>query len=164
MKKWARAIAWGLEWASRQLFKAAGWVLVLYCFMIGGDIAYRLVANRSIPGVFEIGGVMLLLLICLSFAYIELEHKHVVVDILSSHFRGKLAQISQLLNSLFQVGFFLAMGWFSWLNCLRAWVCHDMGVGMVPVPQVIPWGGLTLTSFLVVAVLIMGFVRSVARN
>ncbi|MBI4185280.1 MAG: TRAP transporter small permease [Proteobacteria bacterium] len=152
---------WG---AVLRAFAAVNGVVILFlAVMISTDVLVRWIAGRPIIGVFEISRVLFVPVIFMVLALVQFADRHVKVDLLVSHLKGRRAVAVRVLDQAMALVFFtilLVTGWRDWVEAIER---NYVGMGRLEIPQAIPIGFVVFGVFLMVVTLVLLILKSLRQ-
>lgn len=151
---WQRAI--------RALTKLCAYVAaaIIIFMMVStvADVGRRLILGQPIPGVIEVGELLMVGSVFLGIAYTEARREHVAVDLLIRRLSPRKAAITQLLGLLIVIATLI---WMIVVTASRAWVSVETGefrFGLVKIPV---WPGRVAIAVGLITLLLELIVRLV---
>lgn len=133
----------------------ANWVaagaLILMMLLTTLDVILRML-NTSIPGTYEIIGLLGTMVVSFSLAYTSLQKGHIAVEFLLEKFPPQVARIIDFINAVIATMLFAAVAWQSFKYGLE--MKHSGQVSMTVQMPTYPFiFGIALSSLLLCAVL-----------
>ncbi len=98
------------------------------------DATSRYVLNRSIPGVFELNEVLLVICIYMSLAWTQIEKGHIRVTVLLMHLPDKVVAFLDIIAGLVAFCFILALACMSAVGALESIRIMEFRWGSVQMP------------------------------
>jgi TRAP-type C4-dicarboxylate transport system permease small subunit len=86
-------------------------VTMIMLLLITADVIMRYVFNDPIGGVLELTKLMMVVLVFLSFAYVELKDAHVRVDLVISRLKPKVRACIECFNAFLSIFVFAIIAW-----------------------------------------------------
>lgn len=124
-----------------------GCVVMLAIMFLGfGDVVGRYLFSRPIIGVWEINGLMMVILICISWGYVQREKSHLKMDFLFNKYRPRAKAIMGLIASGITLVCFGIIAWQSTLIAITNWksqaLVSTILIKQAPFELVVPFGSL----------------------
>lgn len=108
-------------------------IIALMMLLTVGDVAGRRIFNRPVPGAYELGSYMLVIVTFSSIVYCQFLRGHVRIDLVVSRLRQRTQDV---INSIMYVFFLVAFCLLTWRLCLYAMGDWRAGIisGVLEVP------------------------------
>jgi TRAP-type C4-dicarboxylate transport system permease small subunit len=124
----------GIHRISWLLNLVAGFLTVAILIMIVTDVGWRILAGRSVRGVFEYSEVILATLVVLSLAHAQAIRGHITVDFLVVRLTATARRWVALLTGTLMTLLLAAMTWGSWMVTAQSIARGEYRTGLARVP------------------------------
>jgi TRAP-type C4-dicarboxylate transport system permease small subunit len=109
-------------------------VTMIMLLLITADVIMRYVFNDPLAGVLELTKLMMVVLVFLSFAYVELKDAHVRVDLVISRLKPRTRACIECFNAFLSICVFALIAWQSVIRALYVIRKGDM-TGQLHIPE-----------------------------
>ena len=141
-----------------RLFEGAATIgaigLIAIAVMISVDVFMRWATGRPIVGVFELSGVILVLVTFLPLGLVLFTNQQLRVDIILEHVRGRPSAALGLLDAAIGLIVFGLLLWIAFEEFLKAYHGRFLLRGMIEIPTWIPTAMICLGTLLGVLALL----------
>lgn len=120
--------------AERWLSYGSAGLLSVLMLLTAGDVVMRYVFNNPIAGAYEITGILLLAVICISFAYVQGMRGHIALDFLPNRLRPRPRLVLDIFALAVGLLLFAAMTYRGWLSAWDSWTLREFSAGLVEFP------------------------------
>lgn len=149
---WARRAAAGVDAVTapvcRLLTVIGAGCLAAMGLLTVMDVVGRYLLNRPIPGALELSEFALVLLVFLGLGSTGLRGSQVVVDIALDRFSPRWRAISDVLNALLAIGFWLVIAWRTAMQAqevaIRGEVSTILGLPVYPFVYAVAFGSVVM--------------------
>ncbi len=108
-----------------------GAVLVVFAFLVLLDVVARYWFNYSIPGIYELMQLGLVVIVYFGIAYAQQKGDHVRIDLLSNDNFPRMQRVVRIAGDLAGVAIFTIIAWRSGQNAYVAWLTDDTMSGLI---------------------------------
>ncbi len=152
-----------LEQVYRWSARFAGAVLFLLAVMITADVMKRWITGKPIIGVFEISEVSFLILTFMALGLLKYLDREMIVDPIRARIKGRPKYALTIFAALLGLFFWGFITWLGWGDWLRAYQIHDVHMGLVAIPLVLPLAFLVFGSALLCINLLTDIIINLQR-
>lgn len=117
-----------VEWL---LAIAGGAVLVVFSFLVLADVLARYLFNYSIPGVYELMQLALVVMVYFAISYAQQKGDHIRIEIFSDERRPRMQTFVRVVGDLAGLAICAIITWRSGLYAYSAWENADAVSGLV---------------------------------
>lgn len=128
-----------VSWLSRLSTNFGGLCAYIVTFMIILDILWRMINRKTIPGLFELVSMSVVILAYYGLPKAILVKRQLLMDIVSKHFKGALVSVYHLASNLFGAFLFGTIATYGWTQAWKSYTGHWTFGQSVLFPYVIPW-------------------------
>lgn len=153
-----------LIWVDRFMF-ILGFVSLTLMAILGTANTFTVdFLGFAVPNSVPLSSDLLALLIFAGMPYAQIRNKHIVVDLVSSHFNSWLKNATRIFNWAVSGLFYSVLAWGLFANASQSFGMREMAIAEYPYP-IFPFKYISSFAILfLVAILIVQIVRSIRGN
>ncbi len=116
------------------LIMIGGIVLVVFAFLVLIDVIARYLLNFSLPGLYELMQLGLVLIVYSAIAYAQQKGDHIRIDVFSNENFPRMEKLIRVLGDLGGIAICVIIAWKAGENAFVAWRTDDAMSGLIPWP------------------------------
>lgn len=99
MKPFLQSFTKCVDYVEKISSLAAGWLIVFLMFLSTLDVAFRMIARKSIEGAYTLSEIVMVGICFLAMAYTQKEKGHVSMDFIVVRLKGRALLYSEIISS-----------------------------------------------------------------
>ena len=108
-----------------------GAVLVVFAFLVLFDVIARYLFNYSIPGIYELMQLGLVIIVYFGIAYAQQKGDHVRIELFSNENFPRMERVVRIVGDLAGIAICTIIAWRSGQNAYDAWLTGDAMSGLI---------------------------------